>query len=202
VSDAPLTRERILEAAEEVLRRHGPAKATVLDVSRALGVSHGSVYRFFPSKAALREAVTERWLQRISAPLTAIAAQDEPAAVRLRRWLDKLVGMKRKKVRDDPELFAAYQALAAESGDAVRAHVEALVGQLAAILEDGAARGELEARDPAAAARAIFTATGKFHNPVHAAAWRDPGIDAELDAVVALLLRGLGAPPPPRARRR
>ncbi|MFE4717550.1 TetR/AcrR family transcriptional regulator, partial [Streptomyces sp. NPDC056728] len=34
-----LTTERILEATEEVLRRHGPAKANVVDVARALGVS-------------------------------------------------------------------------------------------------------------------------------------------------------------------
>ena len=38
-----LTADRILEAAEEVLRRHGPAKTNVVDVARALGVSHGSV---------------------------------------------------------------------------------------------------------------------------------------------------------------
>ena len=59
-----LTREEILDAAEEVLRRYGPAKANVVDVARALNVSHGSVYRHFPSKAALREAVAERWLER------------------------------------------------------------------------------------------------------------------------------------------
>ncbi|WP_436841019.1 TetR/AcrR family transcriptional regulator [Streptomyces bobili] len=46
-----LTAERILEATEEVLRRHGPANATVVDVARALGVSHGSVYRHFRTKA-------------------------------------------------------------------------------------------------------------------------------------------------------
>jgi AcrR family transcriptional regulator len=66
--------ERILEAAEEALRRYGPTKANVVDVARALGVSHGSVYRHFPSKAALRDAVTERWLSEISQPLEAVAA--------------------------------------------------------------------------------------------------------------------------------
>lgn len=60
----PLTPERILETTEDVLRRFGPTKATVVDVARALGVSHGSVYRHFPSKAALREAVTDRWLAK------------------------------------------------------------------------------------------------------------------------------------------
>jgi AcrR family transcriptional regulator len=60
MSDGPLTAEQILEASEDVLRRFGPAKATVVDVARELGVSHGSVYRHFPSKAALRDAVAER----------------------------------------------------------------------------------------------------------------------------------------------
>ena len=63
-----LTPERILEVTEDVLRRYGLAKATVVDVARALDVSHGSVYRHFPSKASLREAVAKRWLDRIDAP--------------------------------------------------------------------------------------------------------------------------------------
>ncbi len=69
MSDQPLTAEQILDAAEDVLRRFGPEKANVVDVARALGVSHGSVYRHFSSKAALRDAVTERWLARVSDPL-------------------------------------------------------------------------------------------------------------------------------------
>jgi len=38
-----LTAEAILDAAEEALRRFGPAKTSVVDVARALDVSHGSV---------------------------------------------------------------------------------------------------------------------------------------------------------------
>ena len=97
-----LTAERILVAAEEVLRRYGPAKATVVDVARALGVSHGSVYRHVPSKAALRDAVTERWLERVSASLAEIAgAQAEPPK-RLARWLDGLVQAKRRRRSTTP----------------------------------------------------------------------------------------------------
>src|SRR5690349_22118427 len=100
MNDSVLTVERILDAAEEVLRRYGPAKTTVVDVARALGVSHGSVYRHFPSKAALRDAVTERWLMRVSSPLAEIAASDGPADERLRRWLETLIALKQGKVRD------------------------------------------------------------------------------------------------------
>lgn len=193
MSSEALTAERILAAAEDVLRRHGPAKATVVDVARALGVSHGSVYRFFPSKAALRAAVTERWLQRVSTTLAGIATGGGAAVPRLRRWLEELIAYKRKKVLDDPELFAAYHALVLESGDAVRAHVATLVGQLARIVADGVAQGELAVEDPAAAARAVFDATGRFHNPVHAPGWSDPGIDADFEGVFGLIVRGLGA---------
>lgn len=197
MTEAALTPERILEAAEDVLRRYGPAKATVVDVARALGVSHGSVYRHFPSKAALRDAVTERWLARVSGPLELIAAEDSPALPRLRRWLDLLRTTKKKKVLDDPELFATYIALVGDSREVVRAHVETLTGQIARILADGVRRGEITVADPTAAGRAVFDATARFHNPIHAPEWSDPGIDAAFEGVWALVVSGLGAPRAP-----
>jgi AcrR family transcriptional regulator len=194
VATEALTRERVLEAAEEVLRRHRPETANVVDVARTLGVSHGSVYRHFESKAALRDAVTERWLESISTPLAAIASEDAPAPERLGRWLDGLVEAKRRKALDDPELFATYVQLTAGARDVVQAHVETLVGQLERIVSAGVAQGNLVAADPRAAARAAFDATSRFHNPAHAAAWSDPQLDAAYHAVRALVFRGLASP--------
>jgi AcrR family transcriptional regulator len=196
-----LTRERILEAAEEVLRRYGPAKANVVDVARALGVSHGSVYRHFDSKSALRDAVTERWLESISAPLATIAAEERPAPERLERWLDALVQAKRRKALDDPELFTTYVGLAAEARGVVRAHVETLIGHLERIIADGAAQNEFAVEDPRAAARASFDATSRFHNPAHAAEWAGPEIDSAYEEVRSLVLRGLAGSTPARARK-
>lgn len=186
-----LTPERILIAAEEVLRRYGPAKANVVDVARALGVSHGSVYRHFPSKAALRDAVTERWLSEISEPLEAVANRKSTAPARLRRWLDLLVTSKHRKALDEPELFATYIELAADAREVVKAHVDTLVAQLARIVADGVARGEFETTDPATTGRAVFDATARFHNPAHAPEWSNPGIDAAYERVRALVLNGL-----------
>ena len=143
-----LTPERILEAAEDVLRRYGPAKANVVDVARALGVSHGSVYRHFPSKAALRDAVTERWLADISAPLAAVAARRSRARAAASAGSTSSSDSKRRKALDEPELFATYVELAAEAREVVKAHVDTLLGQLARIIADGVARGEFEARRP------------------------------------------------------
>jgi len=186
-----LTAQRILEAAEDVLRRYGPAKANVVDVARALRVSHGSVYRHFPSKAALRDAVTERWLVNISAPLATVADEEGAAPERLRRWLDLLVSSKRRKALEEPELFATYVELTADTREVVTGHVDSLLGQLARIIADGAARGEFDSPDPVASAGAVFDATARFHNPINATAWSDPEIDTSYQNVRALVLAAL-----------
>ncbi|MFJ9863727.1 TetR family transcriptional regulator [Streptomyces sp. NPDC101165] len=186
-----LTAERILEATEEVLRRHGPAKATVVDVARALGVSHGSVYRHFRTKAVLREAVTKRWLDRTSQNLAGIVAGDVSPEDRLRAWLAALFEAKRHKAGDDPELFRTYTVLTEENVTAVGEHITDLTAQLTRIIQDGVAAGAFTASDPAATARAVFQATGRFHDPGYAREWRQPGVEEEFTAVVDLLLRGL-----------
>lgn len=196
MSESVLTTERILETAEDVLRRFGPTKATVVDVARALGVSHGSVYRHFPSKAALRDAVIEIWLRRITAPLAGALDEQLPALERLRRWFDLLLASKRASALDDPELFAAYVALTAEAPAVIQAHVESLVGQIAQIIAEGVAYGELAAADPAVTARAVFDATVRFHNPIHAAEWSRPEYAAAFEAVWSLIVHGLVAARP------
>jgi AcrR family transcriptional regulator len=172
-----LTREEILNAAEDVLRRYGPAKANVVDVARALNVSHGSVYRHFPSKAALREAVAERFLDSISAPLENV---DDP-----KKWFDTLIATKRARAAEDPELFATYVALAHESGDVVRRHVDHLLAQLTDLVGDKRT------------ARALFDATARFHDPKHAAEWAQPGIDEDFEGVWELLAQAISRPASP-----
>lgn len=189
----PLTAEAIIAATEEVLRRYGPAKATVVDVARALNVSHGSVYRHFASKAELREAVARGWLARISARLDAIAAGDDPAPERLRAWLRELFAVKRRKVLDDPELFATYSVLVHETSGVVRDHLAHLTGQLTRIVAGGVESGAFHAADPPTAARAVLDATARFHDPAHAPEWSDPHIDRDFAAVCDLVLAGLGA---------
>jgi AcrR family transcriptional regulator len=191
VSDPGLSRERILEAAVCVLRRFGPEKATVVDVARALGVTHASVYRYFSSKAALRDAVVRQWLEAMMPPLEEVVAEGGPAPERLRRWLDVLIGEKRKRVTEDPQLFAAYHALVSQSRDIVQEHIDALVDQAAKIIADGAALGEFVCDDPAVVGRAVLNATCRFHNPAHAAEWSSPANSDRLEEVWQLLMCGL-----------
>jgi AcrR family transcriptional regulator len=190
----PLTREQILAAAKEALRRYGPAKTTVVDVAQALGVSHGSVYRHFPTKAALREAVVREGLTAVSRDLGVIADEDGPAVDRLRRWLDALVQRKQGYAREDPELFENYHQISAADPGAVEEHVSVLAEQITAILRDGVAAGEVRRSALAAGGRAVLDATARFHNPAHVGEWSSPGIAGDYEAVWRLLALGIEEP--------
>jgi len=190
----PLEAEAIVSAAEEVLRRHGPEKTTVLDVARLLGVSHGSVYRHFPSKAALREAVIRRWLDRVREDLaTAVQESELTPPDRLRALLTAMFAAKRAKVREDPELFATFRVLAVEHSTVSTAHVAFLLDEIRAIVVDGIAGGDFAPGEPETIARAIFNATTRFHDPTHAAEWRSPEVEAESAGVISLILNGIRA---------
>jgi len=190
----PLDAETIVSATEEVLRRHGPEKTTVLDVARLLGVSHGSVYRHFRSKAALREAVIRRWLDRVQEDL-AVAIQNPELTPpdRLRGLLTTMFAVKWAKAREDPELFATFRVLAAEHSTVSSAHVAFLLAQIRGIVVDGIAGGDFAAGEPEVIARAIFNATSRFHDPTHAAEWQSPEVEAESATVVSLILDGIRA---------
>lgn len=198
----PLTAATILDTAEDVLRRFGPAKASVLDVARALDVSHGSVYRHFASKAALRDAVTQRWLARVSEPLEAIVMRKGKASRKLHDWLVLLATTKQGMATGDPELFETFHELTLQSREVVAAHVDHLSDQLGRIVAQGMEDGDFAPGDPSAVGRAVLNATAKFHHPAHAGEWGDPGLAEQLQAVYRLILNGLAArrSTPSRAR--
>lgn len=54
------TQDRLLDAAERCMARYGLQKVSMLDVAREAGLSRGSVYRYFPTRDDLIEAVLTR----------------------------------------------------------------------------------------------------------------------------------------------
>src|ERR1700758_4231348 len=84
-ADAIRNRERVLEAAKAVFSQGGP-EASLEAVAKRAGVGIGTLYRHFPTREALYEAVYRREVQQ----LVELAEQlkGEPDAVEaLRRWL-------------------------------------------------------------------------------------------------------------------
>jgi AcrR family transcriptional regulator len=190
-ADIPLTIDRIIATAEDVVRRFGPDKATVSDVARALGVSHAAVHKHVGTKSELRDLVVGRWMEVMMPPLREIAAEPGPAPERLRRLIETLIAGKRRRSTGDAELFAAYRTLAMGARAVVAVHIEELISLTAAVIRAGIEEGSMRKLDPVAAGKAVLLATSRFHHPLHADEWSDPDIDAAFDDVWRLLMYGL-----------
>ena len=79
------TRARIIETADALFRRLGFAKTAVADIAAELGMSPANVYRFFPSKNAIVEAICQRCLSELDEKAWAVARSRGSAAARLER---------------------------------------------------------------------------------------------------------------------
>jgi AcrR family transcriptional regulator len=156
-------------------------------------MSHGNVYRHVPSKAALRAAVIERWLDRVAEQTDAIARKDGPADIRLGEWLKGLATIKQRKVTEDAEMLAAAAKVVREMPQIEQEHSARLTSQVAQILQDGLEDGTLPGvRDPQSTATAILNATFRFHHPNLVVNGGPPDTQsAALNEVVSLIMSGL-----------
>ncbi|MEU7873708.1 helix-turn-helix domain-containing protein [Dactylosporangium sp. NPDC049140] len=78
-SDGKANRDRILDAAEDVFGRGGEAASTE-EVARLAGVGIATVFRHFPTKAALLQAVLIRRYDRLRTEAGTLLGHEDPGA--------------------------------------------------------------------------------------------------------------------------
>ena len=84
-ADAQRNRERILEVAKEAFARHG-ANASLDDIAKEAGVGPGTLYRHFPAREELLQAVYRTDLEKLAAAEQKFAQTMAPTDA-LRAWL-------------------------------------------------------------------------------------------------------------------
>ncbi|MGA2847590.1 MAG: TetR/AcrR family transcriptional regulator [Terracidiphilus sp.] len=84
-TDALRNRERILEVAKEAFTRHG-ANASLEEIAKQAGVGAGTLYRHFPTRDALLEAVYRSEVEKLAAAARKFAAAMPPIEA-LRAWM-------------------------------------------------------------------------------------------------------------------
>lgn len=84
-ADATRNRERILEIAKEVFTRDGAA-ASLDDIARRSGIGNATLYRHFPTRDALIEAVYRSEVEKLAAAELCFAATLPPLDA-LRAWM-------------------------------------------------------------------------------------------------------------------
>src|SRR5271156_1474610 len=88
-ADAQRNRERVLEAAKQAFTRHG-ANASLDDIARDAGVGAGTLYRHFPTRDALIEAVYRTEVGKLAAAEGKFA-ETMPPIEALRAWMKLFV---------------------------------------------------------------------------------------------------------------
>jgi AcrR family transcriptional regulator len=189
---------RIIEVAEEQFRRIGYAKTAVADIARALGMSPANVYRFFPSKAAINDAIAEKCLAEVEVLLREIVGEDRPAGERLERFVLDLHRFNKSRCVSEQRLHDMVTAAMEENWAAVEAHIAMIQGLLAELIADGVRRKEFAADlDAAEAAQAVFTASVAVLHPALIAQFAHHDLEKDAHRLVRFLLRALAAPATP-----
>jgi AcrR family transcriptional regulator len=136
-ADAVRNRERVLEAAKAVFSAGG-ADASLEAVARQAGVGIGTLYRHFPTREALFEAVYRREVQQL-ADLADHLAQEAAPVDALRRWMHANVAF----VATKKGMAAALALATYGSSDLMAYSVATLTRAIDDLLRRAVAAGEI-----------------------------------------------------------
>ncbi|WP_326796910.1 TetR/AcrR family transcriptional regulator [Streptomyces sp. NBC_01808] len=141
-ADAQRNQARVLEAAEAVLARDG-LSASMRTIAEQAGVGLGTIYRHFPTQAALYQAVIMDRVQRLVAEAGRLAAAAEPGPAFFAFFDGIVENATRKKVLADAVADAGLDPKAG-TADVAADMRAAIAGLLARAQADGAVREDLQ----------------------------------------------------------
>jgi AcrR family transcriptional regulator len=160
------TRARIMETANALFRRIGYAKTAVADIAAELGMSPANVYRFFPSKNAIVEAICQRCLAELEERAWAVVRSKAPAAARIERLFLEILAYNKENLLQDQRVHDIVLVAIEHNWEAIRAHKDSIGKLLEVMLRDGIAAGEFEPVDPRETAELIKRSMVVFTHPV------------------------------------
>jgi AcrR family transcriptional regulator len=136
-ADAARNRERVLEAAKTVFSAGGP-EASLEAVARTAGVGIGTLYRHFPTREALFEAVYRREVQQLAHLAERLKEEAAPVEA-LRQWMRSNV----RFVATKKGMSAALALAAYKPSDLFSYSFEQLTRAVGGLLDRAIAAGEI-----------------------------------------------------------
>jgi AcrR family transcriptional regulator len=188
------TDARILQIAGEHVRKFGSARTTVVGIAAEAGMSHANVYRYFPSKDSLLDALTDHWLRPLEAGLHEIADAPDPADDKLERIISAVYRAYRNKVETDPNLFGLLTDAIEQGRGAGRRHRARLRSEIQRVIEEGMASAVFRQGDQRRAIALVFDGVHRFLHPVAVQLDRDiprEQMDARCERLSAVIVRAL-----------
>jgi AcrR family transcriptional regulator len=182
-ADAQRNYERLLTAAAAAFASRGADDVSLEEIARRAGVGIGTLYRHFPTRQALLEAVYREQVEAVRAAAEEQLQSDAPGEA-LAAWLRVLVDFSSTKHSLTTALLATMDKdseLLSSCSTVIREAAEAL---LTRAQEAGAVRADADAKDLIRLVHAVNLATQ--HGPT------DPG---QRDRMLGVVLDGLRPQP-------
>jgi AcrR family transcriptional regulator len=157
-------RLRIVQAAVRLHSEIGFRKTTVADIARTASMSPANVYRFFPSRQAIEEAVVADLFEPISTAAT-LAARSGSAPERLTAALRTISLLHEHRLKNDSKQHELVAAAVRENWAVALSYAERIWGLLRGIIAAGQASGELRQGSPMAMTCCLLEAMDGYLNP-------------------------------------
>ena len=183
-ADAQRNRERILQVAREAFADRG-ANVTLEDIVGLSGLGVGTLYRNFPTRDALIEAVYLSEVQRLAAAERELS-QSEPPLEALRQWMLRFVDyMAAKSVMKE-----ALNAMVAGTTELYATSTELMRTAMTALIERAVTSGDIQFDlDPLDPLRALSGVADS-----------DPSSQERARKLVDVLIAGMRTPSSERSR--
>lgn len=178
-ADSARNRERLIEAARAAFAREG-AEASLEEIARSAQVGIGTLYRHFPSRLDLLEAVYRREVGQLAEAAPRLLAERPPFEA-LREWMRLSIDYLATKRVIAPALAASAGAsqIYAASGGLI---TEAMTKLVERAVESGEIRSDVDAGD------LLRAMVGLSYG------YTEPGWEASARRLVDILMDGLRAP--------
>ncbi|MET4341597.1 AcrR family transcriptional regulator [Bradyrhizobium sp. RT9b] len=162
---SPCPRERIVQAAIRLYRAIGYRKTTVADIARSASMSPANIYRFFPSRQAVEEAVVAGLLGEVCADAGIEARSGASGEKSLETVLWTISQHHEHRLAHDARLHELVIAAGQENWSVVLSYGERVRSLVRSIIAAGQASGEFRAGSPTALARCTCEAMGAYLDP-------------------------------------
>lgn len=188
--DGEATRVRLITLASQQLRMIGASRLTITSIAAELGMSHANVYRFFPHKAALLDAVLNQWLKLLEARLADIVDGPDPADDKLERFLTTLARGYTEQSDKERSLFALLATPMPEAKEPER-HNRRVLMLLTRIVEEGISTRLFGGAEAKRVVQLVFDLAHRFINPASLSMAQDKANDTRQDRVIRATVRSL-----------
>jgi AcrR family transcriptional regulator len=185
-------RDQIVDAAKKRFSHFGYAKTTMAEVAGDCAMSPGNLYRFFPGKLDIAEAIaTEDYSKHLDHLRKLAVAPGKSARTRLHDLLFEELRRTYHKLEKDPRAFEMARVISSERPTFARWMLENERKILIDLLEEAERRGEFSIAEKEFTAEMVQSATMKFRYPQLWSKLTLPKLERELEGVINLLIDGL-----------